>query len=201
MEGYAPGLDGSGRHGDVLAYERLCKMNGKKAVWYGFWAGMAVLTVLFFLDVKLMVAGLNIFWWDGLAVGLWLFVRLTRWVAHSNTVKRKLAAVVVILGSLLGVMLLVVFGGAFWGVLDFYEQVTEPQTGRTFAVEYRQNMMGRGRVKLYERFGLLLLACDVEEYVGEFGWEKPARAYLSKDGQIIVVEFFFLNPIFCVPAA
>lgn len=66
-------------------------------------------------------------------------------------------------------------------------------------VEYTRNMMCRGSAKLYERFGPLLFACDVDEYVGEISNVDARWAYLSEDGEAIVVAFFFLEPIFVVP--
>ena len=64
-------------------------------------------------------------------------------------------------------------------------------------------MFNKGSAKLYERFGPLLLACDVEEYEGEFLHARPEerQIYISEDGKKIVVAFFFLQPVFVVPLA
>ena len=54
-------------------------MNKEKAMktsWYIFLAAMAVLTILFFLDIKFVVLGLNILVLDMLTAGIWAFVRL-----------------------------------------------------------------------------------------------------------------------------
>ena len=45
-----------------------------KISWYILLASMSVLTILFFFDIKFMVAGLNIIAWDMLAGGIWIFV-------------------------------------------------------------------------------------------------------------------------------
>jgi len=47
-----------------------------KISWYILLASMSVLTVLFFFDIKFMVAGLNIIEWDMLAGGIWIFGKL-----------------------------------------------------------------------------------------------------------------------------
>lgn len=63
-------------------------------------------------------------------------------------------------------------------------------------------MFNRGSAKLYERFGPVILACDTEEFVGEFLYADSgdSSAYLSEDGQEIVISIFFMEPIFAVPA-
>ena len=45
-----------------------------KIAWYILLASMSVLTILFFFDIKFMVAGLNIIAWDILAGGIWIFI-------------------------------------------------------------------------------------------------------------------------------
>jgi hypothetical protein len=68
-------------------------------------------------------------------------------------------------------------------------------------VEYCGNMLNKGSAKLYERFGPLLLACDVEEYKGEFLHARPEerQIYISEEGEKFVVAYFFLRPVFSVP--
>lgn len=105
--------------------------------------------------------------------------------------------------TLLGLFTATIMFVGLWiyGGIPYYVEQTEPQTHRTFVAEYQRNMMMRGSVKLYERFGPLLLACDVEEYVGDFSLERPEdrHIYISEDGKRIVVAYFFLEPIFIVP--
>ena len=54
-----------------------------KILWYILLASMSVLTVLFFFDIKFMVAGSNIIAWDILAGGIWIFVKLCKWAGRS----------------------------------------------------------------------------------------------------------------------
>ena len=56
-------------------------------------------------------------------------------------------------------------------------------------------MLNKGSAKLYERFGPLLLACDVEEYKGEFLHARPEerQIYISEEGEKFVVAYFFLR--------
>ena len=177
-------------------------MDEKKSLkisWYILLASMSVLTILFFFDIKFMVAGLNIIVWDMLAGGIWIFVKLCRWAGRENTGKRTLAVIAFTFVGLFASVIM--FIGLCVYVGDYVEQ-TEPQTHRTFVAEYtRDPLRGRGSVKLYERFGPLLLACDVEEYVGQFSLERPEdrRIYISEDGKSIVVAYFFLVPIFIIP--
>ena len=171
-------------------------MNKEKAIkisWYIFLAAMAVLTILFFLDIKFVVVGINILVLDALTAGVWIFARLCKWAGCKNTGKRTLAVIALTLVGLLAVFSLFISGG--------YIEGTEPQTRRTFVVEYQGNMFNNGSAKLYERFGPLLLACDVEEYEGEFLHARPEerQIYISEDGKKIVVAFFFLHPVFVVP--
>lgn len=178
-------------------------MDEKKSLkisWYILLASMSVLTILFFFDIKFMVAGLNIIAWDMLAGGIWIFVKLCKWAGRENTGRRTLAVVAI---TLLGLFTATIMFVGLWiyGGIPYYVEQTEPQTHRTFVAEYQRNMMMRGSVKLYERFGPLLLACDVEEYVGDFSLERPEdrHIYISEDGKRIVVAYFFLEPIFIVP--
>ena len=171
-----------------------------KVSWRILLAGMSIFTVLFCLDIKLVVAGINIFVMDVLAAGIWAFARLCRWAGRENTGKRFFAVVATTLTGLLMVTVLLVGLGINGGWYE-YAEGTEPQTHRTFVAEYEQNLMGRGSVKLYERFGPLLLACDVDKYVGEFSLERPEdrQIYVSEDGKSIVVAYFFHVPIFIIP--
>ena len=167
---------------------------------YSFFAVVGILTLLFFLDVKFVVLGLNILEWDiGMAV-IWMFVRLCWWAGLENTGRRTLAIVAITLLGLFAAAIMFV-GLCIYGGIPCYVEQTEPQTHRTFVAEYQHNMMLRGSVKLYERFGPVLLACDVEEFVGEFSVERPEdrQIYVSEDGKSIVVAYFFLWPIFFVP--
>lgn len=171
-------------------------MDEKKSLkisWYILLASMSVLTILFFFDIKFMVAGLNIIAWDMLTGGIWIFVKLCKWAGRENTEKRTLAVIALTLVGLLVVFGLFIDGG--------YIEGTEPQTHRTFVVEYHGNVFNKGLAKLYERFGPLLLACDVEEYKGEFLHARPEerQIYISEDGKKIVVAYFFLRPVFSVP--
>ncbi len=161
-------------------------------------AGMSILTILFFLDIKFVVLGINILVLDMLTAGIWAFVCLCRWASRENTGKRTLAVIALTLVGLLASVIMFIVLCVYVGV---YVEQTEPQTHRTFAAEYAQNMMGRGHVKLYERFGPFLLACDVDEYVGEFSLERPEdrQIYISEDGKSIVVAYFFHVPIFIIP--
>ena len=71
-------------------------MDEKKSLkisWYILLASMSVLTILFFFDIKFMVAGLNIIAWDMLAGGIWIFVKLCKWAGRENTGRRTLAVV------------------------------------------------------------------------------------------------------------
>ena len=54
------------------------KEKSLKIAWYILLASMSVLTVLFFFDIKFMVAGLNIIAWDILAGGIWIFIKLCK---------------------------------------------------------------------------------------------------------------------------
>ena len=171
-----------------------------KIAWYILLASMSVLTVLFFFDIKFMVAGLNIIAWDILAGGIWIFIKLCKWAGRENTGKRTLAVIALMLVGLFAGAIMFM-GLCIYGGISCYVEQTEPQTHRTFVVEYSHNLMQRGSAKLYERFGPLLLACDVDEFVGEFSLERPEdrQLYISEDGKRIVVAYFFLEPIFIVP--
>lgn len=176
------------------------KKKRRKISQYVLLAALSALTILYFFDVKFVVMGLNIIAWDVLAGGVWIFVKLCKWAKGKNTGKRTLLAAAITLAGFFAAPILL-FGLIIVGRLPCYVQQTEPQTHRTFVAEYEQNMMLRGRVKLYERFGPFLFPCDVEEYVGEFSLERPEdwRIYVSEDGKSIVITYFFLQPVFIVP--
>lgn len=59
-----------------------------KISWRVLLAGMSILTVLFFFDIKFVVWGINILVLDMLTAGIWAFVRLCRWAGRENTGKR-----------------------------------------------------------------------------------------------------------------
>ena len=162
-----------------------------KLSWRILLAGMSILTVLFFLDIKFVVLGINILVLDMLTAGIWTFVRLCRWAGRENTGRRTVAVIAITLVGLFASFIMFIGLCVYVGV---YVEQAEPQTHRTFVAEYAQNMMGRGHVKLYERFGPFLLACDVDEYVGEFSLERPEdrQIYISEDGKSIVVAYFFM---------
>ncbi|MBD5083725.1 MAG: hypothetical protein HDT33_01325 [Clostridiales bacterium] len=167
---------------------------------YSFIAIVGILTLLFFLDAKFVVLGLNILEWDIVMAAIWIFVRSCRWAGRENTGRRMLAVFAITFLGLFAAAIMFL-GLCIYGGIPCYVEQTEPQTHRTFVAEYQRNMMMRGSVKLYERFGPLLLACDVEEFVGEFSLERPEdrQLYVSEDGKSIVVAYFFLWPIFFVP--
>ena len=71
-----------------------------KILWRVFLAGMSILTVLFFFDIKFVVLGINILVLDMLTAGIWVFVRLCRWAGRENTEKRTIVVVVMILMGL-----------------------------------------------------------------------------------------------------
>ena len=168
-----------------------------KISWYIFLAVMFILTVLFLFDVKFVIMGINIFVLDVLTAGIWMFVQLCKWAGHENTGRRAVAVIAITLAGLF-VAVILTFSLAIRGGLLCYIEGTEPQTHRTFVVEYTRNLMRRGRAKLYERVGPFLFACDVDEYIGEFSIERP-DVYISKDGKYIVVAYFFLEPTFIIP--
>ena len=171
-----------------------------KIFLYILLAGMFIFTVLFFFDIKFVVMGLNVIAWDMLAGVIWIFVKIHKWAGRENTTIRRSVVIAITLVGLFASVIMFV-GLSIYGGIPSYVQQTEPQTKRTFAAEYQQNMMMRGSVKLYERFGPLLFACDVEKYVGEFSLERPEdrHIYISKDEKSIVVAYFFLEPTFIVP--
>lgn len=180
-------------------------MNKEKAIktsWHIFLAAMAVLTVLFFLDIKFVILGLNILVLDMLTAGIWAFVRLCRWAGRENTERRTAAVIAITLAGLLAASVLLLGLGMYGGWYE-YAEGTEPQTHRTFVVEYRRNMLQKGTAKVYERFGPLLFPCNVPEYHGELNFDeldsKYASVYISEEQQAITVSLFIYGPIFYVP--
>ena len=122
----------------------MSKEKGLKISWRVFLAGMFILTVLFFLDIKFVVLGINILVLDMLTAGIWAFVRLCRWAGRENTEKRTIAVIAIILMGLFAAPVLL-FGLGLEGGWYEYAEGTEPQTHRTFVVEYRRNMLQRGQ--------------------------------------------------------
>ena len=159
---------------------------------------LIVLTILYFCNIKFVVASLNIIMWDVIITGIVLFVKLCQWATRKNTKKRTLIAVAVTLLFLFASHV-TLFGLSFSGGLNYYVEGTEPQTHRTFVVEYNQNFLNKGKAKLYERFGPLILPCDTEEFIGEIMLADTPETYISQDRQNIVVSFFFSNPTFSIP--
>ena len=89
-------------------------MDEKKSLkisWYILLASMSVLTILFFFDIKFMVAGLNIIAWDILAGGIWIFIKLCKWAGRENTGKRTLVVIALMLVGLFAVFSLLMKSG------------------------------------------------------------------------------------------
>lgn len=166
-----------------------------KIFYYILFAMMSVLTILFFFDIKFVMLGLNIIAWDMVAIAIYFLVKMGQLASRINAV---LGGIVVI-----ALMLLEITVGIF--LLAFlhpsYTEKTEPQTHRTFVTEAHISMLNKGTVKLYERFGPFLLACNVDEYVGDITHleEEYRSVHVSDDGKFIVVHYFFLKPEFYVP--
>ena len=173
-----------------------------KISWRVFLAGMSILTVLFFFDIKFVVLGINILVLDMLTAGIWVFVRLCRWAGRENTEKRTIVVVVIILMGLFAAPVLL-FGLGMNGGWYEYAEGTEPQTHRTFVVEYCRNMLQKGTAKVYERFGPLLFPCDVPEYSGNLALDELdaeyASVYISEEQQAITVSLFIYGPRFHIP--
>ena len=102
-----------------------------KIAWYILLASMSVLTILFFFDIKFMVAGLNIIAWDILAGGIWIFIKLCRWAGREYTGKRTLAVIALMLVGLFAGAIMFM-GLCIYGGISCYVEQTEPQTHRTF---------------------------------------------------------------------
>ena len=85
-----------------------------KILWRVFLAGMSILTVLFFFDIKFVVLGINILVMDMLTAGIWAFARLCRWAGRENTAKRTIVVVVIILMGLFAAPVLL-FGLGMYG--------------------------------------------------------------------------------------
>ena len=180
----------------------MSKKKGLKISWRVLLAGMFILTVLFFLDIKFVVLGINILVLDMLTVGIWAFVRLCRWAGRENTEKRTIAVIAIILMGLFAAPVLL-FGLGLEGGWYEYAEGTEPQTHRTFVVEYRRNMLQKGTAKVYERFGPLSFPCDVPEYSGNLALDELdaeyASVYISEEQQAITVSLFIYGPRFHIP--
>lgn len=124
----------------------MSKERGLKISWRVLLAGMFILTVLFFLDIKFVALGINILVLDMLTAGIWAFVRLCRWAGRENTEKRTIAVIAIILMGLFAAPVLLLGLGMEGGWYE-YAEGTEPQTHRTFVVEYRRNMLQKGTAK------------------------------------------------------
>lgn len=173
-----------------------------KTSWRILLAGMFILTVLFFLDIKFVVLGINILVLDMLTAGIWVFVHLCRWADRENTEKRTIAVIIIILIGLFAASILLVGLGMYGGWYE-YAEGTEPQTHRTFVVEYRRNMLQKGTAKVYERFGPLLFPCNVPQYSGNLALDELdaeyASVYINEEQQAITVSLFIYGPRFHIP--
>lgn len=176
----------------------MSKEKALKLSWRVLLAGLSILTILFFLDIKFVVLGLNILVLDMLTAGIWAFVRLCRWAGRENTEKRTIAVITITLLSVFAVLVLLI-DGEWYG----YAEGTEPQTHRTFVVEYHQNMLLNGTAKVYERFGPLLFPCGVPEYSGYLALDKLdseyASVFINEEQQAITVSLFIYGPRFHIP--
>jgi hypothetical protein len=88
----------------------MCKEKVLKISWCALLAGMSVLTVLFSLDIKFVVLGINILVLDVLTAGVWIFVRLCRWAGRENTGKRTIAVTAITLLSVFAVLVFLIDG-------------------------------------------------------------------------------------------
>ncbi len=113
-----------------------------RIVLYALLAVMVILTVLFFFDIKFVV-GLNIIKWDIVLAVVWIFVKVCIWVNRkfdnglfisivSGIMAFALFVYFVILSFPFTVFLLFISGL----MPHEYVEHTEPQTNRTFAVEF-----------------------------------------------------------------
>ncbi len=93
---------------------------------YSFFAITGILTLLFFLDIKFMVFGLNILEWDAIMAAVWIFVRSCRWACRENTGKRTLAVIAI---TLLGLFVTIV---VYW----YRRSATLCRTDRTTDTPY-----------------------------------------------------------------
>lgn len=82
--------------------------------------------------------------------------------------------------------------------MQYFDEGTEPQTGRTFVVESHQYMLGKGNAKLYERKGIFIFPCDVESYSGDISGSGNS-VYIDEERNEIVIAFFEYDPVFYVP--
>lgn len=160
------------------------------------------ISVLFCLDIKFVIAGINVFVLDALIAGIWVFVRLCRWAGRENTGKRTLAVSAIMFVGLLAAPVLL-FGLGMYGGWYEYAEGTEPQTRRAFVVEYRRNMLQKGTAKVYERFGPLLFPCGVPEYRGPLNFDELDSEYayvcINEEQQAITVALFIYGPRFHIP--
>lgn len=180
----------------------MSKEKALKLSWRVLLTGLSIFTVLFCFDIKFVVAGINVFVLDVLIAGIWAFVRLCRWAGRENTGKRTLAVSAIMFVGLLAAPVLL-FGLGMYGGWYEYAEGTEPQTRRTFVVEYRRNMLQKGTAKVYERFGPLLFPCGVPEYSGNLNLDELDSEYayvcINEEQQAITVALFIYGPRFHIP--
>lgn len=99
-------------------------MNTEKVLkrsWYVLLSVMFILTILFFLEIKFMVAGLNILVWDVLAAGIWMFVKLYKWAGRKNTGRRTLVLFAVVIFGVFAfrvILLGLAIYGGWYGYAD-----------------------------------------------------------------------------------
>ena len=180
----------------------MSKEKALKLSWRVLLTGLSIFTVLFCLDIKFVIAGINILVLDVLTAGIWAFVCLCRWAGCENTGKRTLAVSAIMFVGLLAAPALL-FGLGMYGGWYEYAEGTEPQTHRTFVVEYSRNMLQKGTAKVYERFGPLLFPCGVPEYSGDLALDELDSEYayvcINEEQQAITVSLFVYGPRFHIP--
>lgn len=177
--------------------ERIHKI--RMRMWKAYLALLVIFTVLYMVRIKFLLFHLNILMWDAITICIYLFLKLCVWTSQKDSESEGII-VVAVLAAVLFFFFMMFMGLSSNGALEMYVEGTEPQTHRTFVVEYRKNMLGKGKAKLYERFGPVIIPCDTEEYVGDIFSPDSKHVYISDDGENIIVGFFFLEPVFSVPA-
>ncbi len=170
--------------------------------WYVLVGVLTLFTIVFFFDIKFVIMGINILVLDALIAGIWMFVRLCIWAVCENTGRRTIVVIAITLVGLFAVPVLL-YGLIMNGGWYEYAEGTEPQTHRTFVVEYHRNMLQKGTATVYERFGPLLFPCDVPEYNGDLFLDELdteyARVYISEEENAIIISLFVYGPTFRVP--
>ena len=134
--------------------------------------------------------------------GCWISYPVWYAVKHRKSASPRILLIVA--SVVVKLVLVLLLAGVYFSPLtpshQFYMEAAEPTTGRVFVAECVQNMMGRGGVQLYERYGPFIVPCETEEYSGQFSPDEP-RAYLTDDGTEIYISFFFMVPNFTVPVS